>query len=83
MKVTSIEDRTEEVEFVKKAAARFAEDPRMKSFGELNSFGELTPGSLLALRWGLHDRSVLVLHISESQDPVVYGDAVPRKADAA
>lgn len=77
MKVTSIEDRTEEVEFVKKAAARFAEDPRM------HSFGELTPGSLLALRWGLHDRAVLVLRISEAHDLVVYGDAVPRKAEAA
>jgi hypothetical protein len=71
MSMTTISEREAEVAFVKEAAAAFAENPRMYSYGKLQ------PGELIALRWGLHQRAVKLLRLHEDFSPVIYADAVP------
>lgn len=36
-------------------------------------------GDWFAMRWGLHDRAVMVFRISDEHAPIVYGDAIPYK----
>lgn len=72
-RVTSLEEQEELTTFVKKAAETFAERPDMASFGDLK------PGTLLGLRWGIHDRAILVVRLSADHDPIVFGDVVPMK----
>ena len=71
MSMTTIEERAAELDFVRKAAQAFAEDPKMVSYGDLS------PGTLLALHWGLHNRAIKVVRLAEDFTPVIYGDAVP------
>lgn len=68
--VTSIEDAQALVDFGKRAAEHFIEHP------EHSSFGDLEPETYLALRWGLHDRAILVLKLDPDFHPFVYGDCI-------
>lgn len=77
MTTTTLESRSKELEFVREVATAFASDQKM------NSYGELTPGSLLAIRWGLHGRAIKVVRLAEDFEPVVYVDAVPLSTAAA
>lgn len=65
-----ITDELEQIEFAKKAAALFAAD-KSKS-----SFGEITQGGFIALRWGLGDDCVLVLKLDELHVPTNYQSLV-------
>lgn len=53
--MTSIEEQTELLEFVKKAGECLANNP------ELSTYGSLEPGSLLGIRWGMRDVKVVRL----------------------
>jgi hypothetical protein len=64
-------------EFAERAAHHFAENPRHWSYSE--SMQDVQPGELLALRWGLHNRAVLVLKVAD-EVPVIYMDLVPMTA---
>lgn len=78
MNITTLESRSEELEFVREVATAFASDQRM------NSYGELTPGSLLAIRWGgLHGRAIKVMRLADDYEPVIYSNAVPLSTAAA
>lgn len=60
--------------FAEKAAAAFKESPDLTSFSE----GDITPGCLLALRWGYDNDCVLVLKLDEAEEPVLFQQMMPR-----
>jgi hypothetical protein len=72
MIVTDVTAEQERIDFVKRAAEHFASNPNHTSYSD----GEIVPGAMLALRWGVTDRAVLLLKLDEYASPVVYGDAV-------
>ena len=76
MRLVNVEEEQAQIAFALHAAEAFGANPRMHSF----TGGDIAPGVLLALRWGLHDRAVLVLKLDESHVPTIYGDLVPRAA---
>lgn len=79
MRILSASTVREELDFMEKAAANFASNPAVWSF----SAGEITPGCLLALRWGLGDDCVLVMRLDEFHTPTVYSQAVKHAAEEA
>lgn len=67
---TTLAEEKERQEFAIKAAVAFSKDPNVATF----SITELCPGALLAIRWGLLDRSVLIVKIEG--EPVCYRDII-------
>lgn len=65
-----LSDELNQIEFAKKAAAFFA------SHAEKSSYGDIDPGSFIALRWGLGDDCVLVLKLDEYHVPTNYAQLV-------
>lgn len=65
----------EELTFAKHAAAKFEENPEWATF----TTGEIVPGCLFAVRWGLGNDCVLVLRISEDAVPTVYQQIIRKK----
>jgi hypothetical protein len=63
--------------FAEKAAKAFAENPKLRTFTE----GDIEPGVPLAIRWGMDDRSVVVVRLDENHEPVIYGQLVPDPAN--
>ena len=51
--------------FAQQAAENFAKNPEASTF----SLGEIAPGEMLAVRWGLSDDGVLVFTVAD--DPVI------------
>jgi hypothetical protein len=72
-----VDDERARIAFAERAARRFQAHPEYWTFSD----GELAPGELLALRWGLGDDCVLVLRIGEDT-PVNYQQLVRTVADA-
>lgn len=68
MRVIYPEDVQQEMDFAETARKRFEEDPQIMTYAS-----KIEPGELFAVRWGLHGKAVLVLHISEDHEPVIYG----------
>lgn len=54
--------------FAEKAAAYFADHPKIHSFTD----GEIEPGCWFALRWGCGDDCVLVFKLDEHETPILY-----------
>src|SRR3989304_310501 len=69
-RMTYLSNELEQIEFVKKASQDLTENLHH------NSFGELTPGSLLAMRWGLMDNCILVLKLDVQFTPVNYEEVI-------
>jgi hypothetical protein len=61
-------DVLEELEFARRAGAKFSADPRMWSYSD----EEIQPGILIALRWGLGDDCVLVMRLHDYFTPTIY-----------
>lgn len=72
-RVVYMSDERERQAFAERAAAKFASDPAMTTYTD----GDIEPDEWIALRWGLHDRAVLVFKVGDAA-PVVYADLVPR-----
>lgn len=68
MRVVYPEDVQKELDFAEAARKCFDEDPQATTYAN-----EIAPGEFFAVRWGSHDKAVLVLHISEDHEPVIYG----------
>ena len=79
MRMVYIDDEIEQLKFARKAAKEFSKDSKMYSF----SYGELKPGTLLALRWGLLDDCVLVVRLYEIHRPTNYQNLVKRHDKAS
>jgi hypothetical protein len=67
---TSLEQEAEVTEFVKKAKEAFLQDK------EVSTFGNLEKGSLLAMRWGLMDRGIVVVRLDSDFEPINFRDAI-------
>ena len=74
MRTFKIEDEIEQLDFANKAAMAFEKNDKLATYG-----GQILPGALLALRWGLMDRSVLVVRLDQSHVPTVYPDIITVK----
>lgn len=73
-RMTSIASEESLVAFAAMVAARFAADPRLATLGDLK------PGSLLAIRWGLGDDCVLVVRLDEEFEPVNFQQAIAQQS---
>jgi hypothetical protein len=62
----SIKEVAEELTFARKVMADFAANP------EHTTFGEVTAGGLLAIRWGITGTAVKVVKLDEYHRPTVY-----------
>lgn len=71
MRVTDIETENEQVEFAQEAARVFSVDANLATYG-----GEIKSGAFLAIRWGLMDRSVLLVRVDKDHEPTVYKDII-------
>lgn len=71
MKSTTLDEQAEVGTFVLAAAKAFAAQRDLATFAHA-----LEPGRLLALRWGITERGVLVVRLSPDFEPVNYVDAV-------
>lgn len=79
MKIVSAHDIRDELAFMEGAANKFVTNPSMWSYSK----GEIQPGCLLALRWGLGDDCVLVVKLDEFHVPTIYSQAVKHAAEGA
>ena len=70
MRSTTEKDETERLAFAKLAAAAFSRDKNMATFGDIS------PGGFLALRWGMGNDCVLVVRLDENETPVNYQQLV-------
>lgn len=70
--VVDLDQYREVATFAEAAAAWFAANPKHYSFSspEIMADG-------LALRWGIHERAVMVVKIDASFTPLIFGDIVP------
>ena len=72
MRMVKVEDEMEQIRFAEKAARYFALHPECQSFSDI----DLSPGCLLALRWGIGDDCVLVLKLDDQFEPTIYQNII-------
>lgn len=70
--MTSVEEEESLLKVVKDAAENFEGNPKHASFGDL------TPGSYLALRWGLGEDCILILKLDHYFENRNYQQAIKR-----
>lgn len=71
MKMTTISQEQELIEFVQAASKSFEANPQHSTFTK----GQVASGELFAVRWGLGDDCILVFRIGE-ETPTVYGQSI-------
>ncbi len=59
-------------DFAERAAKFFTENEKGYSYTD----GEIEPGCLIALRWGMDGRSVAVVKIDHAHESVIYAELV-------
>lgn len=69
----TITEREEQLTFIRRAKTFF--ETREQGY----SYGDLTPGSYLALRWGLDNDCIKLLKLDESFQIELYEQAIDRK----
>ncbi len=74
MRMTFLTNEEETIKFAKMAANDFEKNPQHMSF----TLGEIEPGCLFALRYGLGDDCVLVFKLDESFEPVNFQNLVQK-----
>jgi len=72
--MTSLSEEQERIEFVKRAAAHFARNPQHNSY----TGGEIVPGCMFAVRWGMGNDCVLVFRIDTDCEVVNFQQAIKR-----
>jgi hypothetical protein len=65
------------IAFKERAKEKFMENKKW------NTYSDKSPetGSLFAIRWGVANQAILVFKISDSQDPIIFGDELPEGRD--
>lgn len=71
-RMTTISAEQGLVDFAKKAAEYMEKSPRTTTFGDLE------PGTFLAIRWGLGDDCLLVVKLDDDFHPLNFQQAIPR-----
>ena len=81
MRTVKVEEEMEQIRFAERAARYFALHPECQSFSD----ADISPGCLLALRWGLGDDCVLVLKLDPHFEPTNYQNIinVKRRMDSS
>ena len=69
------EDVLRIVEFVEEAAHHFEAHPDHTTYTR----GDIEPGCLFALRWGMFEDCVVVFKLAEDFEPLNFTQAIPRK----
>jgi len=69
MKMIYLDEEQKVLDFGRTAAEHFEKHPKHYSF---TTTGEIEPGCLLALRWGLGEDCVLVFRLDEYFDPIIF-----------
>lgn len=77
MRMVYASEEIERLEFARKAAQHFAENPGHNTYTD----GEIEPGCLFGLRWGLSDDCVLVIKLHDYEAPVNYQNLVREYTD--
>ena len=73
-RLVDAEELEEVIAFARAAALRFAQDNlRISTY----TTGDIEAGCWFALRWGLHDRAVMVFKLDEYVEPLIFGDLIP------
>lgn len=72
MRLVYPSDLRDEIAFAERVAKAMGKDPEMQSYTD----GEIVPGCLIGLRWGLEDDCVLVLRLSDYHTPTIYGEVI-------
>lgn len=72
MRMTTFGRESEVNEFAKHAQAKFMSNQLLYSFTD----GDVAPGVLFAIRWGLSDRCILVFRLDENFYPVNFQDCL-------
>lgn len=67
------------IAFAERAALFFEEDPKHWTFTD----DDVAGGELFAVRWGMHDRAVLVFRLDDGFEPRIFGDLVRRAEDVS
>jgi hypothetical protein len=62
----------EEIEFIEEAAEVFRRDPKIMTFTK----DKIVPGCFFAIRWGLHDKSILVFKVADDFNPTIYDSVI-------
>jgi len=75
MKITYLDEEQKVLDFVRAAAEHFEKHPKHYSF----TTGEIEPGCLLALRWGLGEDCVLIFRLDEYFQPIIFQQAINRE----
>jgi hypothetical protein len=70
--MTTISGEQRLVDFAKKAAEYMGNDSRV------HTFGDVEPGTFLAIRWGLGDDCLMVVKLDEDFQPINFQQAIPR-----
>lgn len=73
MRMTSFTRDLRHIAFAKKAADWFGKNPKGMTY---SADGDLTPGSLLAIRWGMDMDCVVVVKLDECFQPVNYQNEI-------
>ena len=69
------EEITEELDFARLAAEMFSENDGWTTFTD----GDIEPGCLFAVRWGLGDDCVLVMRLDDDHKPTVYQQIIKKE----
>lgn len=72
-RLTSIEQEKELISFVEKAALCFLKSDKFSTYTES---GNILPGDLMAVRWGLGNDCIMVFRISDDFEPRVYQQVI-------
>jgi hypothetical protein len=78
MRDTTFGKESEVKEFAVRAMTAFMSDNRKDTFTD---DGNIKPGDLFAMRWGLMDRGILVFRIDESFEPVNFVDCISTRPE--
>jgi hypothetical protein len=71
-RMTTKQEELDRLAFAERAAACFRSDPKLATFSDRS----VSPGSYLALRWGLGNDCVLVVKLDEYDEPINYQQLV-------
>ncbi len=71
MRMVDLHEQERRAAFAKRAAKKFADNPNIYTYSDESPAED----QLFAVRWGLHDRAVLVFEIKDT--PEIYQDLVP------
>lgn len=75
-RMTTVKADAEQAEFAVRAASHFAQHPEISTYSDEKP----TPGSFLALRWGMGEDCVLVLKLDEYHEPTNYQQIIKKGA---